>query len=835
MRRRLLAGIGALLLIALPLVAFGPLVRFVAQRQANARGLVLDVGSVGAGWFAVSLGDVGVAIAEAPAVRIGLDRVRVRVGPTLSVREVVIEGGTVSLEGPMERVVEQLRAWRERTRPKADASETRAGPGLPLTLRGVNVVWAQGDPRAGSGALTGLSVSRGGPEELVAFEKAELSLPRGRLELGAFHAEIERTPTGRALRAARTERIIAELKLDSGEDTPPVGNIPTAAAPEAADPEPPPRQRRARELTETGKASSKTKTKAKAGAKTARAKSADKSQGKSKAKAKAKAVDKRQAKAEEERAPESAQLARGPWQRLLSPKARERWAALQGTIQRARLAADAALAPGARFDVASVQLRLVHEGKTLNIGSSPLAIVRDEGGVKGSFTARSDDGKQLAFEGRLPLSGDEVLELDLEGGPVSLRTLGVQEGDFGLVGVDRTSVVLETRAKVSRQGVVRLLASGRLGELAIHHEGLAFEPLTDIDVGWATEAELDLEQQRLTVSKAELDVERVKLLVALSLETSEDDVKVELGASIPRTSCQDLFGAAPRALLPDLEGLALGGTFALDTSVSLDTRSLADTNVTWNWENKCSVKKTPEAIDPQRFREPFQHFVKDADGNETEMLTGPTTENWIPFDEISRHMETALIVCEDSRFWTHRGFDPKAIQDSIAANLKAGQFVRGASTLSMQLAKNLYLGREKTLSRKLQQAALTLLLEERLSKQEILELYLNVVEFGPGVYGIGQAARHYFNTHPSELSLGQAMFLATLLPRPKQNQFAPDGSLRKHRAAHLKQLMRIAHKIHRITDEELDEGLNEQLLLGQPYVQPSDPFPFNLFRLPGSG
>jgi membrane peptidoglycan carboxypeptidase len=177
-------------------------------------------------------------------------------------------------------------------------------------------------------------------------------------------------------------------------------------------------------------------------------------------------------------------------------------------------------------------------------------------------------------------------------------------------------------------------------------------------------------------------------------------------------------------------------------------------------------------------------------------------------------MATAVVICEDARFFSHGGFDAKSIQSSIRDNLREGRFVRGASTVSMQLAKNLFLEREKTLSRKLQEAVLTLLLEQSLRKEEILELYLNVVEFGPGIYGIGPAAAHYFRSSAKDLSLGQALYLATLLPNPKIHHFGTDGLLRPAWADYLRKLMKIAHKIHKIDDRELEIGLEETVQFG---------------------
>src|SRR6185369_17461401 len=104
-------------------------------------------------------------------------------------------------------------------------------------------------------------------------------------------------------------------------------------------------------------------------------------------------------------------------------------------------------------------------------------------------------------------------------------------------------------------------------------------------------------------------------------------------------------------------------------------------------------------------------------------------------------------------------------------NIRQKKFVRGASTISMQLAKNVYLDRTKNLARKLQEALLTMYLEQELTKEQIMELYLNVVEFGPMIYGIGAAARHYFNAAAGELALSQALYISSIIPNPKAAHF----------------------------------------------------------------
>lgn len=140
--------------------------------------------------------------------------------------------------------------------------------------------------------------------------------------------------------------------------------------------------------------------------------------------------------------------------------------------------------------------------------------------------------------------------------------------------------------------------------------------------------------------------------------------------------------------------------------------------------------------------------------------------------------------------------------------------MRGASTVSMQLAKNLYLRREKTFSRKLQEAALTLLLEQSFSKAEIMELYLNVVELGPGIYGVGEASRFYFGTTAAALSPAQAFYLASILPNPKALHFSAEGRVFPAYMKLLRRLLTIARARHYLSDEELRSALDEDLRFG---------------------
>lgn len=163
------------------------------------------------------------------------------------------------------------------------------------------------------------------------------------------------------------------------------------------------------------------------------------------------------------------------------------------------------------------------------------------------------------------------------------------------------------------------------------------------------------------------------------------------------------------------------------------------------------------ALMDQRQAEAFQH-------------KRPLTRQWIwmPLSHISPHLQRAVIVAEDASFFSHEGFDWRGIRDAMLHNLEKGAVRRGGSTITQQLAKNLYLSSERSLWRKAREALITRLLEHHLTKKRILELYLNVAEWGHGIYGAEAAARHHFGKSSAELTESEAAWLAAILPAPRQ-------------------------------------------------------------------
>jgi penicillin-binding protein 1A len=167
-------------------------------------------------------------------------------------------------------------------------------------------------------------------------------------------------------------------------------------------------------------------------------------------------------------------------------------------------------------------------------------------------------------------------------------------------------------------------------------------------------------------------------------------------------------------------------------------------------------------------RHPFLFQPAQTEENPRAFEVGPGNPHFVALSTIPEVLIRAVLLSEDAGFYAHHGFDFDEIRDSLGRDLAEGQAVRGASTLSQQLVKNLFLSREKTLARKIQEALITLQMEASVPKGRILEIYLNTIEWGPRVYGIGEASERYFHVRPDRLTAKQAAFLATIIPNPRR-------------------------------------------------------------------
>lgn len=198
-------------------------------------------------------------------------------------------------------------------------------------------------------------------------------------------------------------------------------------------------------------------------------------------------------------------------------------------------------------------------------------------------------------------------------------------------------------------------------------------------------------------------------------------------------------------------------------------------------------------------------------------------QKWIPYDRIPKYVTDAIVVAEDGTFWSHSGFDWFELKESLRRNFSEGRAARGASTITQQLVKNLFLSSSKNPLRKLREWILTFSMERTLTKSRILEIYLNVIEWGDGVYGIEAASQLYFNKSASDLTRDEATRLAAIIPSPKRHGANEDSQYVARRAQVILQRMKARGMIPVASVFRDSSVLNEDFL-----VQPVDSAMLNL-------
>ncbi len=224
---------------------------------------------------------------------------------------------------------------------------------------------------------------------------------------------------------------------------------------------------------------------------------------------------------------------------------------------------------------------------------------------------------------------------------------------------------------------------------------------------------------------------------------------------LAETDCQDLLNILPRQSFPLLQGFQVKGQVERTADVELlPQKGRAIEFPSGKQAFSCKIAHAPEKFTKTSIRERVQNM---------------RGEDFAPIGGIAEDFLRGVIAAEDASFWQHEGVRTSALTAAFQANLKAGKVLFGGSTITMQMVKNFYLSHEKVLSRKLQELLISWALEQTLDKQDILEVYANIIQFGPNVYGIRRASQTYFGKEPAQLSTAEALFLSSILPSPNRH------------------------------------------------------------------
>lgn len=357
--------------------------------------------------------------------------------------------------------------------------------------------------------------------------------------------------------------------------------------------------------------------------------------------------------------------------------------------------------------------------------------------------------------------------------------------------------------------------------------------LTDLRVELPTDPPFRLFADRIALQPLDLSVVlgqtavRRKDAVVLAKGSFQLDRRAgSVDLKIPPSPCRDLIDLVPPAMREKLAGVALSGKLALNMEVAYDEEDLDATDVAVAYQNGCDIVSLGQVPSPSRYRGPFTYQAYTEDRERFDRTTGPSTGSWTSLEDISPYLTHAVVAEEDTLFYRHDGMVLSRLGTALKHNLKAGTFRFGASTITMQLAKNLFLERSKTLGRKLQEVFFTWYLERYFTKDEILELYLNVIEFGPNLYGIGPASRYYFGRPPTELNLMESVFLVKLLPSPAlRHRYYETDRISSDYRAKMHSLLRKLVEGGRISVDEYHLALAEPLRFHHPSDPPVSPRP----------
>lgn len=279
----------------------------------------------------------------------------------------------------------------------------------------------------------------------------------------------------------------------------------------------------------------------------------------------------------------------------------------------------------------------------------------------------------------------------------------------------------------------------------------------------------------------------------------------------PSFPAEELFNSLPHGLFENLEGIRVAGNLSYDFGLDADLA--------------CPDSlKFHSDLYPDHFRileygatnlsKMSGEFEYTAYEDEVPVRTFPVGSSWnhfLPLDSVPQLMRMAVLQSEDGGFFYHQGFLPDAIRQAMAYDLKARRFARGGSTISMQLVKNVFLNRRKNIARKLEEALIVWLIEQNrlTSKERMFEVYLNIAEWGPRIYGLLEASEFYFKKRPSQLTLEECIYLASIIPKPKhyRTSFDANGRLKANQEGHFRLVARrMAAK--GVISEEAAEGID---------------------------
>jgi penicillin-binding protein 1A len=446
---------------------------------------------------------------------------------------------------------------------------------------------------------------------------------------------------------------------------------------------------------------------------------------------------------------------------------------------------------------------------TRDANGDAVELALSRGRASAEATVRRDRAGALSLDGRLARVPVRRIPAELLG-PVATPLEGELSGELRI----RAPADLAGAEVVFRLDLARLTVEG---------PALGPAPIGPLDAALSGRVRLDRAARELRLEDGALELLGALHVRAEGSARLAPGIPITLALRADAIDYRALADALPAALALPADAPRPGGTFDLAVELGGPILRPSEWTVAGGLELarlRAAARREP----PVALRRTFTHRPESELGPAPAFRVGPENPSFVPYAELPPHLVRAVTTSEDAGFFGHQGFDLEELKNAFAAGAEKGRVVRGGSTISQQLAKNLYLTREKTLARKIREAVLTIGLEATVPKARLLEIYLNVAEWGPGLHGIGPAARHYFGVDARALTPKQAVFLASIIPNPvRYHAMYARGALTESWEQKLAEGLLRLSELGVLSEEELLAALAEPIVFAGTTTTAAEP------------
>jgi hypothetical protein len=351
-----------------------------------------------------------------------------------------------------------------------------------------------------------------------------------------------------------------------------------------------------------------------------------------------------------------------------------------------------------------------------------------------------------------------------------------------------------------------LLAALNVNSLEIESEIIAESKLRDLDLGFYLDLNFGPDDMIIRPD-TRIYLNRITGYIGGKIANMRGLPQFDMNFKLPMIAMNDFFASIPIPLMSRIDGIKVRGSFEFDATLQLDLDQLDSIKYKphLTLSEDFRVLSLGDSIEVKMLRDSFDYTFRTENDSDSTFVVGRINPYYEPLDSLPPIFVNSVLFCEDNSFFKNDGFNVLQIGRSLRDNIRAKHFARGASTISMQFIKNIYLSREKTIARKFQELILTWLfnheklLDEKRDKEKhkkrLLEIYLNIIEWGPDVRGVGRAAEFYFKKKPKDLTVGESVFLATIIPNPKKyDRYFENGVPKNKHANFMNLIVKMLHE-----------------------------------------